>query len=269
MPLRLRMRVTPPADGPPIDALSLSPDRLAGLGPAEVERLPLRTGGREFPLAELFDVAGDAGETVEIEGDLAGGWMTRGGLIVRGDAGPRAGWCMSGGTLRLEGRAGDYAGEGMTGGLLRVRGDAGDHLAAPLAGCARGLNRGTILVDGSAGRLAARCLRRGLVAIRGDAGEGAACGMLAGSLFVFGRLGSGAGALMRRGTIVGLDAAEPPPTFLPAGRLRFPFLEMFFTALEGAGFAVPSRARGGEFVRLVGDVSGGGVGEILSLVGGA
>jgi len=268
MPLRMKLKQPPAGPGAPIDGSCLCPDRLAGLGRREVERLPILVGRSQVPLAEMFDVSGDGGEAIEVEGDLSsfarvGASMARGSLVVRGAVGPRAGAAMRCGAFRIEGPAGDYAGEGMTGGLLRIRGDAGDDLAAPPPGHSRGMNRGTILVDGSAGHRVALRMRRGVIAVAGDLGEAAACGMLAGSLFVFGKPGRGAGALMKRGTILALGGIDPLPTFLPAGSLRFSFLEIFFDALESAGFPVPPRARRAPYLRHVGDLSGGGVGEIL------
>ncbi len=272
MPILLKLKRRPAPPAAPIDASSLCPDRLAGLGRREVERLPILVGRSDVPLGELFQVSGDGGEAIEVEGDLSpfalvGASMSRGRLVVRGAVGPRAAARMRGGTLLVDGRAGDHAGEGMTGGLLRIRGDAGDHLAAPVPGAPRGMNRGTILIDGSAGRMAAARMRRGLIAIAGDLGEAAACGMLAGSLFVFGTIGRGAGALLRRGTILALGGTAPLPTFLPAGSQRLPFLELFFDALESAAFPVPAPARRAAYRRLVGDVSGRGVGEILMPAG--
>jgi len=268
MPILLKLKQRPALPAAPIDASSLCPDRLAGLGRREVERLPILVGRSDVPLGELFQVSGDGGEAIEVEGDLSpfalvGASMSRGRLVVRGAVGPRAAARMRGGTLLVDGRAGDHAGEGMTGGLLRIRGDAGDHLAAPVPGAPRGMNRGTILIDGSAGRMAAARMRRGLIAIAGDLGEAAACGMLAGSLFVFGTIGRGAGALLRRGTILALGGTAPLPTFLPSVPLRFPFLEVYFDALVSAGFPVPARARRAPYRRHVGDMSGGGAGEIL------
>ena len=268
MPINLKAKPRPAASRAPVDASILSPDRLAGLPRREIERLPILVGRSRIPLGEIFAVSGDGGEAIEVQGDLPtfarlGASMSRGRLLVRGAAGPRAGAEMRGGTLIIEGSAGDYAGEGMSGGLLRIRGDAGDHLAAPSPGSARGMNRGTILIGGSAGRMAARRMRRGLIAVAGDLGEDAACGMLAGSLFVFGRTGRGAGALQRRGTVLGLCGVDPLPTFEPAGSSRFPFLEIFFDGLESIGFPVPQRARRVPYLRYVGDLSGGGSGEIL------
>jgi len=268
MPMHLSLKQPPASPTVPIDASSLCPDRLAGLGRMEVERVPIVIGRLDVALGELFHVSGDDGEAIEVEGDLSsfariGASMSRGRLVVRGAVGPRAAAGMRGGTFLVDGPAGDHAGEGMTGGLLRIRGDAGDHLAAPVPGAPRGMNRGAILIDGSAGLMAAARMRRGLIAVAGDLGEAAACGMQAGSLFVFGSIGRGAGALLRRGTILALGGTAPLPTFLPAGPLRFPFLEVFFDALESAGFPVPAPARRALYRRHVGDVSGGGAGEIF------
>src|SRR5213593_716506 len=153
----------------------------------------------------------------------------------------------------------------MSGGLLRILGDVGDHLAAPLPGRPRGMNRGTILVRGNAGRMAGMLMRRGTIVIAGDAGPAAACSMLAGSLFAFGRLGAGAGALMRGGTIVCLSRQPILPVFLDAGTSHQPFLNLYYTRIEAAGLALPPGARGGLYRRFVGDISGPGKGEILTL----
>ena len=268
MPILLKLKQTPAPPAAPIDASCLCPDRLAGRERPEAERLPIFVGRSHVPLADLFQVSGDAGETIEVEGDLSsfarvGASMTRGSLVAHGAVGPRAAAGMRGGVFLIEGAAGDYAGEGMTGGLLRIRGDAGDHLAAPVPGSPRGMNRGAILVGGNAGRMAAMRMRRGLLAVAGDLGEGAACGMLAGSLFVFGKVARGAGGLMKRGTILAFGGMDPLPTFSPAGTFRLAFLEIFFDGLEAAGFPVPARARHAPYQRHVGDASGGGVGEIL------
>ncbi len=273
-PLTLRLR--PDAGGLPVDAGSLSADRIAGLPLGEVERLPLFAGSRRVLLGDLFEVAdkdgGEVRDEIAIEGDLSsfariGAGMSRGRLTLRGSTGARAGTGMSGGTLIIDGSAGPYAGEGMTGGLLRIRGGAGDHLAAPLPGARRGMNRGAILVEGSAGEMAALRMRRGTIVIAGDVGPGAACAMLAGTLVVLGRLGAGAGALMRRGTIVALGPADPLPVFLDAGRRAYPFLNIFYDAIEAAGIRLPTVVRRGLYRRRVGDISDLGKGEILTLEG--
>lgn len=54
-PLTLTLKA---AVAQPVDASRLSPTGLAGLAPAEIERLPLRVGNRSLPLAELRRAAG-------------------------------------------------------------------------------------------------------------------------------------------------------------------------------------------------------------------
>jgi len=253
--------------GLPIDAASLSPDRLAGIDRAEIGRLPVLVGRLAEPLGDLFSIEGEADGDVVVEGDLAGfsrvgAGMTRGRLTVRGAVGSRAGSGMSGGVLAVEGDAGARAGEGMRGGVLLVGGSAAAHLAAPLPGRA-GLDRGTIIVRGSAGPMAAFRMRRGLVAIGGDAGPGAGTALVAGSLFILGSAGAGAGALMRRGTIVLFRAYDPLPVFRSGGRRRFPFLSLYADALAAAGLPLPPGSGGAAYTRFTGDASGGGRGEIL------
>jgi len=89
--------------------------------------------------------------------------------------------------------------------------------------------------------------------------------MVAGSLFVLGRLGEGAGALMQRGTILTARPFEPLPVFPEAGRSRWPYLGLYYDAFEAAGVALPPGARTAEYRRHVGDLSGAGQGEILIL----
>ncbi|MBI4168535.1 MAG: formylmethanofuran dehydrogenase subunit C [Acidobacteria bacterium] len=272
MPTILKMKPSAERARLPADGSALRPDRIAGLGQREAEDLQVLVGNRREHLGDLLEVEGDGAEEIEVEGDLSlwarvGAGMSRGRLTVRGPVGPRAGSGMRGGTLVIEGNAGDYAGEGMCGGLLRIRGDTGSHLAAPLPGREHGANRGAILVEGNAGEMAGFLMRRGTIVVAGDAGPCAGCAMLAGSLFVFGRIGPGAGALMRRGTIVSLAPCDMLPVFLPTGRSRQPFLNLYYDLIEAAGIAVPPAARAGSYHRHVGDASGSGRGEILVLGG--
>ena len=113
MTLELTLRETPAA---PLNAEALSPDRLAGLSRADIERLELWHGNRRTPLGELFTVSGPGDEDVRVVGDLArvgrlGAGMSGGRLTVAGDAGRHVGAGMSGGELVVEGDAGDWAGE--------------------------------------------------------------------------------------------------------------------------------------------------------------
>jgi len=254
----------------PVDAASLSPDHTAGLTVREIADLPILVGRTTERAGDLFDIEGAGSEDLMIEGDLGsfsrlGAAMTRGRLTLSGAVGPRAGSGMSGGILRIEGDTASHAGEGMRGGALLVEGSAGVFLGAPLAGHAHGVNRGTILVRGDAGAMAGFRMRRGTIVIKGDAGPGAGTAMLAGSLFVLGRLGEGSGALMQRGTIMTARPFDPPATFLESGRSRWPYLGLYYDALEAAGVVLPAGARTAEYRRHVGDLSSAGQGEILIL----
>jgi formylmethanofuran dehydrogenase subunit C len=153
----------------------------------------------------------------------------------------------------------------MRGGRLRIDGAAGDHLAAPLPGRPHGLNRGTILVRGSAGAMAGFRMRRGVIVIAGETGPGAGTAMLAGSLFLLGGAGPGAGALMQRGTIVSTRRCAALPTFRSSGGGVFPWLRLYYDALRALAVPLPDRIDAARYERLVGDLSGGGQGEILML----
>jgi formylmethanofuran dehydrogenase subunit C len=89
--------------------------------------------------------------------------------------------------------------------------------------------------------------------------------MIAGSLFVFGRVGRYAGAGMKRGTIAALGP-EPPellPSFAASGRYRFPFLALYLKRLAQWGLAVPGAVLSAEVERYNGDLADGGQGEFL------
>ena len=172
---------------------------------------------------------------------------------------------MRGGLLRINGDAGPRAGEGLRGGALVIDGSAGDHLAAPLPGEPHGLSGGVVRIAGSAGAMAGFRMRRGTILIEGDAGPGAGTAMVAGNLFVLGRLDRAAGALMRRGTIVAAQNFDPLAVFLPVGTAPQPFLRLFYDAFEAARVSLPPQIRDRAYSRFVGDISMAGQGEILIL----
>src|SRR4029453_13074316 len=111
-----------------------------------------------------------------------------------------------------------WAGAEMRGGLLRVSGNAGHLLGAAYRGSPKGMRGGAILVEGAAGNEVGCVMRRGLIAV-GAAGDFAGVMMLAGSIFVLGRLGIRAGAGMKRGTLVTVVRDGDGPRLLPP----FPF----------------------------------------------
>src|SRR5262249_60825917 len=74
----------------PLEAEVLSPDRLAGLPLDGIRALPVHLGKRKCRLDDFFDLAGEAGDELELGGDLMkvkwiGLGMSRGGFRVAGD----------------------------------------------------------------------------------------------------------------------------------------------------------------------------------------
>ena len=245
---------------PPIVSLEaevLCPDRLAGLGRAEIEALPVWHGNEPTRVGEFFAVSG-AGDDVRIEGDVSrvhsiGAGMTRGRLTVAGGVGMHAGAGLRGGELVVEGDAGDWAGAGMRGGTLVVRGSAGARLGGVHSGERAGMRGGEIVVGGDAGERAGEGLRRGLIAIAGRAGEAAGLRMLAGTLVALGGLGARAGAGMRRGSIVTMAPATPLGGFVFSCVYRPPFLRLYLRRLRALGLPVSDHQLDGRYARWCGD----------------
>ena len=270
MPLKLSLREQPAV---PLEVEGLSPDRLAGLGRAEVEALPVWHGNRRERLADLFAVSGDGDEEVRVEGDLRrvkliGAGMTGGRLIVAGDAGMHTGAEMRGGELVVEGDVGDFAGTAMRGGRLVVRGSAGQQLGAAPPGERAGMRGGEILVHGDAGDQVGAGLRRGLIAVAGSVGEAAGLRMLAGTIVALGAVGARPGAGMRRGTIAAMSELTPLPTFAYACSYRPPFLRLYLRHLRELGLPLADEQVEGRYARWSGDGLELRRGELLILESG-
>lgn len=210
MPLILQSRI---ADPLPVSLAGITPAVLAAKSLGEIEKIDIWQGNRQVPLAELFDVSGDAGDCDwRFEGDLSSvsdlaSGMELGEVQVAGPVGNHAGQGMRGGTLTIEGDAGDWLGAAMRKGHISVAGSAGDHVGGSLPAAKVGMRGGRIVVHGNAGTHAAERMRRGWVSVAGNCGAWAAHEMRAGTLMVLGRCGGRPGAGMRRGTIVLMGTA--------------------------------------------------------------
>ena len=267
-PLELRLRERPHQR---LDMAALTPDRLAGRRTDDVLRVPLWLGNQRLQAGDLFAVSGEVGDHLVIESDsdrldAIGSGMTRGHILVDGNAGACTGRQMRGGTIHVTGNTGILAGSGMTGGALRIDGHAGDFLGGAAAGERQGMRGGRIHVRGDAGDRAGDHQRRGSILIEGDAG--ACCGsrMVAGTIVVLGRCGTGTGLGMRRGTL--LLTAEPdlPPTFNDNGTRDLGFLALLYRELAQVEGPFPGLHRRGTRVRRwLGDLACDGRGEVLVL----
>ena len=139
-------------------------------------------------------------------------------------------------------------------------------LGAAYRGSPKGMRGGAILVEGAAGNEVGCVMRRGLIAV-GAAGDFAGVMMLAGSIFVLGRLGIRPGAGMKRGTLVTVARDGDGPRLLPTFRFdceyRPPWLPLYARRLRALGFAMPDGLAGTACRRYSGDFTELGKGEIL------
>jgi formylmethanofuran dehydrogenase subunit C len=248
MTLTLTLRTQPRSR---IVAAGLTPERLRGLGAAEVAALGVRCGREELAVGDLFDVSGAGGGEDE--------------LVFAGDLrrfdGIGAG--LSWGEIQVRGDVGAWAGAEMAGGMLRVFGDAGPRLGAAYPGARAGMTGGEIVVSGDAGEEAGAGMRRGLVVVGGRTGPGAGVRMLAGTVIALGGIGEEAGLGNRRGSLVSGQAVQPLPSYGFATRYRPPALRLQLLRVRQLGVPVPDEMLDGSWERWSGDRTELGRGEML------
>ncbi len=193
----------------PVTAECISPDVYAGKKPSEIESLKLWEGNKQKTVGELFKVeeTKDGTDDITINGDMnkvrkIGTGMTKGNIMINGDAGMHLGLGMKGGTITVHGNVGGWAGSLMKGGEIEIHGNAGDYVAAPYRGCDLGMSGGRIMVHGNAGSEAGAHMKKGLIKIDGSAGQFVGFRMRNGTILVRENCGDRAGACMIEGKIV-------------------------------------------------------------------
>jgi len=252
----------------PLEAELLSPDVVAPLSNGEIRALPVQLGKRQCRVDDFFTVEGEAGEEIEIRGDLSkvkwiGHGMTRGRVSITGNAGMHLGASMKGGTIEVSGDVTDWLGAEMSGGIIRVTGNAGGQVGAAYRGSASGMTDGTILIGGSAGLEVGMRMKRGIIAIGGTVRDFAGLQMKGGTIVLGGGAELRTGAWMMRGTIVSLRPIRLLPTFAFAATYNPVFLRLYARHLTGLGFTIPYDDHDGAYQRYTGDASVPGKGEIL------
>jgi len=255
--------------GQRLDLSVLTPQQLNGLSETDLAALTVGAGKAPPTLGDIFGITmGDPADIRIVGGgarlDGIGAGLTRGRIVVEGDAGAYAARGMTGGDLHIAGSAGPFAGSGMAGGLMHIGADAGDWLGAPGTGEMTGMRGGTIVVAGRVGDHAGDRMRRGLIAVGGNAGDFPASRMIAGTLAIFGDCGRLPGYMMRRGTIlVGGHSTAWTPTFGESGVVELTMLRLILRELKAwlpdAGLA----AFEGPVQRYAGDLAALGKGEII------
>jgi formylmethanofuran dehydrogenase subunit C len=251
----------------PLEAETLTPDRLHALREAEIRALPVFLGKRQGRVDDFFTVAGEASDHLQVRGDCGrakwiGRGMTRGRIDVVGNAGMHLGAYMQGGEIHVSGNATDWVGGEMAGGLIHVRGSAGGQLGAAYRGSLTGMRGGAILVEGSAGLEIGMRMKRGLIAVRGKVRDFAGLQMKGGTIVLLSGAEIRTGAWMARGTIVSLAPLRLLPTFAFACDYRPTFLRLLAQQLGPHGFDLPDDMHG-SYRRFSGDTSIPGKGEIL------
>lgn len=254
----------------PLEAESLTPDRLAGLDIAAVAALAVMHGNRPATVGEFFDIQTTDGaeDALRFDGDLSrikriGEGMTRGRIVISGAVGMHLGAAMTGGEIEVNGDAGDWVGAEMAGGRITVRGNAGHQIGSVYRGGKKGMTGGELIVFGNAGAEIGNGMRRGLLAIGGSSGDFTGVNMLAGTIVVLGEMGWRAGAGMTRGSIVSMQPARVLPTFTFDCVYRPTFLRLYLLRLRALGLPVSDDQLNSEYKRWSGDHLSLGRGELL------
>lgn len=252
----------------PLEAEAISPDTIGALSQSEILKLPVFMGKHQYPLSNFFDVEGEKSVQLELHGDLSrvkliGRGMTRGSIVIHGNAGMHLGAAMSGGSIVVHGNTTDWLGAEMSGGLIHIHGNAGGQVGAAYRGSRKGMRGGVILIDGTAGIEIAMRMRRGLICIRGRVGDFAGLQMLGGTLVLGGKAGLRTGAWMSRGTIIALEPIKLLPTFVYDCTYAPGFLHLIFKQLRELQMPGLDQIGIGVFKRYTGDTSGLSKGEIL------
>src|SRR4051794_17405214 len=128
----------------PLEAEVLCPDVLATRSMEEIRALPVFHGKRQCRVDDFFTVDGEAGDELQLRGDLTkvkwvGRGMTRGRIAIAGNVGMHLGAYMKGGAIEVDGNASDWVGAEMAGGTIRIRGNAGGQIGAAYRGSMSGM----------------------------------------------------------------------------------------------------------------------------------
>jgi formylmethanofuran dehydrogenase subunit C len=255
----------------PVEIEGFTPDWACDKLLGDIQRFPIFHGNRQVPIADLFQVTGDARDRqMDFEGDLSGvHWigahMTAGTIRIHGNAGRHVGSQMKGGDILVEGNAGGWVGAEMKQGRIRVRGNAGHLTGAAYRGSSRGMTGGMILVEGNAANEIGLTMRRGLIAIGGSAGDLVGFNMIAGTILVLGDCGIRPGAGMRRGTLALLGNNPPPllPTFRYATTYHSNSVRLMFRSLRQNDFPFSDTLMDTPYDLYHGDFVALGRGEVL------
>ncbi len=236
----------------------------------QLEQHALPTSMGAMPLGELFQVSSGHLDCLSItesnaQLDYVGAQMRDGKMIVEGSTGDFTAAHLNGGHLQIHGDVGNHCAHAMRHGRLDVYGNAGNFAGAALAGAMHGQIGGTFVIHGDAGDCLGDRMRRGLLIVCRNAGDYPASRMIAGSIVVGGKIGNKPAFGMRRGSLFLPDhTIEQPSYFTPPLKQETMFLVLFLRHLHTlrTSLSFPVLDNG---YRSMGDLSNGGIGEIIWL----
>ncbi len=205
----------------PIFTECISPDAFENKTQTEIERMQVWEGNKQKTLGEIFKVEKTSAESlaVTIHGDVSrvrriGTSMTKGEIVIEGNAGMHLGEEMKGGRINVHGCVGGWAGSMMKGGEIEIHGDASDYLGSPYRGCSIGMTGGRITVFGNAGNEVGSFMKKGTIKIYGNAGQFVGFRIREGTIYVQNACKGRAGACMAGGkVVVGGFLESVMPTF--------------------------------------------------------
>jgi formylmethanofuran dehydrogenase subunit C len=254
----------------PIEAECISPDAFSGLSSAEVGKLEILWGNKKKDLGEVFSVEDGPGKPSQIvlDGDAApikhlGAKMSKGKLVIKGNAGMHLGRQMTGGEIIVEGDAAGWLGAEMKGGLIRVEGSAGDLVGSAYRGSKTGMKGGAIVIKGDAGSETGELMSGGSIGIVGSVGTFAGTLMSGGLIACLGSVGERAGAGMTNGTVLTLKRPKLLPTFKFTRVYNPKLLRPRLEELKKGGFPIGKKQIEGLYERYEGDLASEGKGRVI------
>ena len=207
----------------PIDAPEITPDLLATMSEAEIQKLKIWEGNAKVELEQVFHVSQNRDRdtnltSVRIVGNVTkvrriGHRMATGSIVIEGNAGMYLGEEMSGGSILVTGNTDPWLGVKMKGGQIEVKGNAGHLVGAGYRGTTHGMSGGSILIHGNTGDEIGCWMRNGTIRVKGNTGFMPGIHMNGGTILVEGNCEGRAGAQMRGGKIIVMGHT---PSILPS-----------------------------------------------------
>ncbi|WP_423793297.1 tungsten-dependent formylmethanofuran dehydrogenase subunit FwdC [Methanocaldococcus indicus] len=237
-----------------VDMSVVLPEKLAEMKEDEIKNINLQYGRKKIKLCDIFDISindidGEPKIIIENSNDYLyhiGEEMTKGEIIVNGNAGMYVGARMKGGRIVVNGNVDNWVGQDMFGGEIVVKGDARDYVGSSYRGDWRGMEGGTIIIEGNARHEVGEFMLNGLIHIKGNSGIFTGIHLNGGKIIVDGDVDVRTGGEMRKGAIVVKGKIRE---VLPS----FKFVEIVENPIIKVGKKDPGLKVEGTYYKFIGD----------------